>query len=179
MKVYIRTPFSLDKRLGKAYNEAFAGVPDDDWVCLLDHDAMFLTPDAVTILHAYVHAYPKAGLFTCLTNRIHPLAVDQLLDGEVSDVTDIRHHIRIAEKMSTIGAKITPINHVISGFLMMVSKKTWLRFPFNEELQCLGVDNEFSQRILDAGMRILRMDALYIWHTYRLSKGISNKAHLI
>jgi GT2 family glycosyltransferase len=179
MRVHVRTPYSNERRLGKAYNEAFEGVGVSDWVCLIDYDVMFLTPDAILILHRYAAAYPDTGIFTCYTNRIHPLAVGQLLGGTFSNDTDVRTHIRIAEEQCKIGVKITCLDQVISGFLMMICKKTWLTTRFNEDLQCLGVDNDFSQRVLDKGLKIHRMDALYVWHSYRISKGISDKTHLL
>lgn len=179
MKVHARTPFSLDKHLGRAYNEAFAGVDDDDWVCLIDHDVLFLTPNTIKILHQYAERYPDAGIFTCYASRLHPLAPDQILGRWPSEITDIRYHIELATKQEQIGVKITRLNHIISGFLMMVCKKTWLEIPFNEDLLCLGVDNNFSQKVLDAGLPIYRMESVYVWHTYRLIEGIMNKTHLL
>lgn len=178
MKVHIIKPYSVDKNLGQAYNDAMLLIPDGDWACLMDCDTMFLTPDCGKILHEYVNWNPTAGLFTCYTNRIHPLSGDQLLHGAISENTSIDYHTEIAYNQKRELFKVTPINHMISGFLMMISKKTWNEIKFSETGKCLGVDNDFSQRVLQSGKSILRMDGLYVWHTYRLKNGITDKTHL-
>jgi GT2 family glycosyltransferase len=182
MKVHIVKPYSIEKNLGKAYNEAMALIPDGDWACLMDYDTMFLTPDCGQILHKHAdfadHNYESNVLFTCLTNRIHPLACDQLYKGKVSEDTNILNHIKIAEELRE-DEYSTRIYHPISGFLMMVSKSLWEKIKFSEDRKCLGVDNDFSQRVLDNDYYIARMDNLYVWHTYRLKNGIKDKTHLI
>jgi GT2 family glycosyltransferase len=150
----------------------------------MDYDTMFLTPDCGKILHDWAEFYSKypeynydKTLLTCYTNRIHPLAKDQLLNGYLSEVTDISHHINLAEKQRD-QVTCTRIEHEISGFLMMFSKKLWNEIKFSENGKCLGVDNDFSIRVLEKGYSIARMDNLYVWHTYRLKNGIHNKEHL-
>lgn len=178
MNVHIIKPYSIEKNLGRAYNEAMSMIPDGDWACLMDYDTMFLTPDCGQILHEYVMKYSFAGIFTCFTNRIHSLAKDQLLDGHISENVSIDYHIERAYNQKRKLFQVTKINHEISGFLMMVSKKTWYEIKFPEYGKCLGVDNDFSKRILESGRDILRMDGLYVWHTYRLKNGIKDKTHL-
>lgn len=179
MNVHIIKPYSIDKNLGKAYNDAMRLIPDDDWACIMDYDTMFLTPDCGVILHNYVINYSFADVFTCYTNRIHPLAKDQLYGNHVSDDARINHHIGIAEKQKEKLYQVTPINDAISGFLMMISKSTWDQIKFTDNGRCLGVDNDFSLRVLSDGGNILRMDGLYVWHTYRLKNGIKDKTHLV
>jgi GT2 family glycosyltransferase len=178
MKVHIVKPYSLEKNLGKAYNEAMALIPDGDWACLMDYDTMFLTPDCGKILHEYVNWNPTAGIFTCFTNRIHPLANDQLLDGECSENTCMQYHVERAYNQKRFLFKATELKKQISGFLMMISKKTWSEHKFSEEGKCLGVDNDFSLRVLESGKSILRMDGVYVLHLYRLKNGIKDKTHL-
>lgn len=173
--ITVCTPYSTEKNLGKAYNQAARDITTD-WICFIDHDVMFLTPDAIAIMHKYVKMYPDTGLFTCFTNRIHPLATDQLLDG-VMDNDRVRHHQMIAHDRKAVFPSATEIHHPISGFLMLFSKKTWEEIKFWETGQCLGVDNQFSADILNRGLPILRMDALYVWHSYRLND-IKDKTHL-
>lgn len=177
--IHIKIPFAEDKNLGRAYNHAFEGVAEDDWVCLMDHDVLLLTPDAISIMYEYIKSFPNAGIFTCYTNRIHPLAEDQLLDKRISDNTCIKYHSERAYNQKRFGILVTEINHVISGFLMLVSKKTWNEIKFPEYGKCLGVDNDFSQRVLESGKKIYRMDSVYVFHTYRLKNGIKDKTHLI
>jgi GT2 family glycosyltransferase len=179
MKVHIVKPYSIEKNLGKAYNEAMRLIPDGDWACLMDYDTMFLTPDCGQILHEYVNWNPTVGIFTCFTNRVHPLAKDQLLDGFLSDNVSIDYHIERAYNQKRNLFQVTEIKHEISGFLMMVSKKTWNEIKFSEYGKCLGVDNDFSTAVLQSGRKIMRMDGLYVFHTYRMKNGIKDKTHLV
>jgi GT2 family glycosyltransferase len=178
MKIHILKPYRNDKNLGLAYNEAMAMLPADDWGCLCDTDTSFLTPDAGHILYKYAELNPAAGIMTCFTNRVSPLSKMQLLNGMVSDITDMLYHIAEAEKQKDQLYNVTEIDRDISGFLMMISKATWSRFPFPELGKALGVDTRYGRTIRAAGLQILRMDGLYIWHTYRILNGISNKTHL-
>ena len=176
--IRVRTPFRIDKNLGLAYNEEFALCPDGDWLCLIDHDVLFLTPDAVNIMELYVEKYPDTGLFTCFTNRIHPLAINQLVDGVPSDNDCIGYWQERAYNQKRLLPQVTPIGHEVSGFLMLISKAVWQSVGgFLDTGVALGVDNKFSWRLLHAGKSIARMDALLVWHSYRL-KDIKDKSHL-
>jgi GT2 family glycosyltransferase len=177
--IHIKTPFALDKNLGKAYNDAFKDVPEDDWVCLIDYDVMFLTPNSIRIMYDYVDKFPDAGLFTCLTNRIHPLAMEQLYFGAPSENADIRYWQRnaTAQEINT-ETKVTEIHREVSGFLMLISKKVWSQIKFWEAKKCLGIDTDFTQRVIASGRKIYRMDRLIVWHSYRLND-IKDKTHLL
>lgn len=127
----------------------------------------------------YTRRFPKAGILTCFASRLHPLSKDQLLGNICSEDDSIRRHIKIAEDRKADLYKVTEITHPIGGFLMLMRWATWEAFPFNEDKKCLGVDNDFSQKILNAGGKILRMDGLYVWHSYRLIGGHKDKKHLL
>lgn len=178
MQVLISSPYRPDKNLGKAYNDFMRLLPEDYWGCLTDIDVNFLTPDAGTILHEYTNRFPDAGILTCFTNRISPLSNMQLLGGTISDNPDNTIHIKLAEAQRDFLYEVTPIEKDISGFLMMVNKKTWNKHPFPELNKPLGVDTYYGRSIRAAGLQILRMDGLYVWHTYRLLNGINHKEHL-
>lgn len=171
-------PFSMEKNLGKAYNEAMQLIPDGSFACFRDSDTCFLTPDGPAIVHEYVNRFPDTDLFTCFTNRLTTLSPDQLLKGRVDEHSDIRTHINYAQKQKSKLYEVTQLQRMISGFLMVINKETWKEFPFREDLQCLTVDNNFSKRLLLTGKKVLRMDGLYIFHIYRMEKGIFNKEHL-
>lgn len=177
MQIHITAPYRLDKDLGLAYNEFMKLLPDDDFACFIDYDVMLLTHDAGAILHGYAERFPDA-LLTCFTNRISPLAKPQLFNGIVNDDGDIKHHIAIAELQKSRLYIATEINQDISGFLMLLSKRTWLKHRFQERGKPLGVDTYYGRQIRAAGVKILRCDGLYVWHTYRLTNGINYKGHL-
>lgn len=181
MQVHRISPNNPDKNLGKAYNYAIQAIPDNDWVCVTDLDILFLTPDAGNILHGYasLFANPSQQVLTCYTNRIHPLAKDQLLGGVVNEDDSIKNHIKIAEEQKQLLYELSMTNSGISGFLMLMHKSLWKEIPFNEDNKCLGIDTDFVKRVRSAGKDILRMDGLYVWHTYRLIQGINNKNHLL
>lgn len=175
--IHVCTPYSLDKNLAKAYNEAFERCPENDWLCLIDYDVCFLTPDAIRIMHEYVEAFPDTGIFTCFTNRIHPLQVEQNYLGAPSDNTDMKYWVNLATEQSKASFSVYNIEHEISGFLMLISKKTWNKIKFQDNGKCLGVDNQFSQAVIDAGLKILCMNRIIVWHTYRIND-ITDKSHL-
>lgn len=177
MKIHVRIPFSLEKNLANEYNHAFSGVPDEDWVCLLDYDTMFLTPNAIPILYEYVKAFPDTGLFTAFTNRIHQLATDQLFLGSPSNDFDVKNWAWRAKIQAMTETNVTEIKKPISGFLMLVAKKTWNEIKFRGP-GCLGVDNNFSADVLQSGRKIYRMDRILVFHMYRMDD-IRNKKHLL
>lgn len=177
MKVNVMTPFDTGKNLGKAYNQAMSRIGDDEWGCLIDHDILFLTPDAINILHGYVERYPDAGLLTCYTNRIH-VSSPQLLNNKLADDTDILTHLEIAERRKSRLYEVVEIHKNVSGFLMLISKNTWKQIPFTEDKLCLGVDTDYWKRIKAHGMHIYIMSGLYCFHLYRLGKSIHDKSHL-
>lgn len=176
--VHIVKPYSITKNLGEAYNKTMQMIPDGDWACLCDYDTMFLTPDCGYILNTYAEMYPDFGLLTCLTNRIHPLAFKQLYGGEVSEDDSILNHQKKAEIMKQNLYKVNRVEHEVSGFLMLISKKTWQKVKFKEENgRCLGVDNTFCWNLLEKGEKIGVMLGMYLFHSYRL-KNIKDKSHL-
>lgn len=189
-------PYSTEKNLGKAYNEAMALAPDDSHVCLRDGDTCWLTPDYGVHIAEYVRLYPD-DVLTCWTNRINEKAEQQSkryiltqgsnIEQSMRDVRHIDSHIRAAEQYKKDLYQVTPIHGFVSGFCLIVPKKVWLKHKFAEKqvysdrgpTNMLGVDNDFTNRIRAAGIQVLRMDGIYIWHTYRLITGDNDKSHLL
>lgn len=178
MQVHIIAPFSLEKNLAKAYNEAMSKIPDGDFACIHDIDVSFLTPDAGNILHEYALRNPEAHLLTCYTNRISTLSKWQLLTGKIDENLDYKYHVELAEKQKQFLYQTTQIKGTISGMLMLISKEKWKEIPFIENGQCLAVDTIYSRKLLQLNKKILRMDGLYVLHIYRVKNGVSDKSHL-
>lgn len=176
--IHVLTPYSLGKDLGKAYNQAMQLIPDSDYACLIDYDVLFLLPDTIAHLHEYVRLNPDAALFTSYVNRASPLSKMQLLNGRINEDPNIKNHILLAEKQKQFLYKTTEIKTDISGFLMLLSKRTWNEYKFIENGNCLGIDTEYNRRLRQAGKTILRMEGCYVFHLYRMAKGIFNKEHL-
>lgn len=176
MRVHHLVPFSLSKDLGSAYNQAMSMIPDGDCAMLTDYDVMLLTPDARTHIQAYAEKFPGAVL-TCYTNRIHPLS-KQLYYGEVNNDPDILTHMNYAESLKEHLYNVTEVTGSVSGFLMVIPKDIWERVKFPETGKCIAVDTEFFRRIREKGIKVLRMDGIYVFHIYRLGKSITDKSHL-
>jgi hypothetical protein len=178
MQVHICSPYNLEKNLGLAYNQAMNLIPEGDAACFHDIDVMLLTPDAGSIIHHYANLFPDA-LLTCYTNRVSELSRRQLLNQRISTDPMITNHIVLAKKQMASLYNVTPIERDISGMLMVIPKKIWLEHPFDESGKCLGVDTSYGRRLRHAGIKILRMDGLYVWHTYRMGmKSIYDRSHL-
>jgi GT2 family glycosyltransferase len=175
--VIILTPYRQDRDLGIAYNQAMAMIPDGGHGCLMDIDAMFLTPEQPAIIERYVDKFPEAVL-TCYTNRISPIS-KQLYGGMLSENANIRDHIIKAKKMQEQPLSVKMIGNTISGFLMVIPKSVWEKVTFIEGIGCLGVDTWFSKELRKQNIPILLMETVYVWHSYRIDKGVKNKDHLI
>lgn len=170
-------PYREDRNLGKAYNEAFALIGDDDYLLIMDYDVMILLPEQISHIAEYTRRYPEADLLVCYANRT--FATGPQIYGAINEDADIRKHIVIAKNRYRYLYKATPVQQNISGFLMVISKKTWKEIKFTEDLKCLGVDTHYSQQLHAANKIIYRMDGIYVWHTYRLMSGTKDKTHLL
>lgn len=175
-------PYSTEKNLGKAYNDTMRLLGDDDHACFRDGDTCWLTPDYGVHLAEYVRLYPNAVL-TCWTNRINERAEQQWPYDR--DNPDMRFHLNCAILAQNKLYNVTPLHGFVSGFCMVVPKSVWNKHKFAEVQvyedrgphNLLGVDNDFTNRVRAAGVPVLRMDGLYIWHTYRLLT--NSKEHLM
>lgn len=180
--IYDCIPYSTDKNLGKAYNDFMALLPEGSHACFRDGDTCWLTPDYGVHLAEYVRLYPNA-ILTCWTNRINEKAEQQApVDRECGDMRTL---IKVAESYKQNLYNVTPLHGFVSGFCMVVPKDVWNKHKFAEKQvyedrgphNLLGVDNDFTNRARAAGVPVLRMDGLYIWHTYRLLT--NSKDHLL
>ena len=180
MKIYYFTPYSLNKNLGAAYNEYMRLLPcDDDYACFIDADAMFLNPLFGTQINTIITNNPNVGMFTAVTNRVgNPR---QCYKNKISKDANIIHHKDISSLLCKKSPyRLSKIDYPISGHLMIIQKKVWNHFHFNEDLKILGVDNDISNRLLNAGYKIYLMQGVYLFHYYRLNEGgHSFKNHLL
>lgn len=175
--IHCMIPYRNDRNLGKAYNDAFKLIADDDWLCITDYDVLFLQPDTIKLMNDYVEQFKDADMFVCYANRTYPTNA-QNYNG-VSDNANLLYHIELAKNIALKPLSVTKVEQNVSGFLMLIPKRIWNEIKFTEDLKCLGVDTLFSQRMLNAKKTIYRMNTVYVWHTYRLDRGITNKDHLL
>ena len=171
--IYYFTPTATNKDLGNAYNCYMGLLPnDDDWACLTDRDTFFLSSNYDTILNKAIEDNPDTGLFTCYTNRVGEKK--QCYKGVISNNPDIVAHKVISDQLE--GIYTYKELESVSGFMMMVQKRTWNKIKFKKGL--LGVDNWYSEDLVKAGYKIKLIEGLYMFHYYRLKEGINYKAHL-
>ncbi len=170
MKIHFVTPYSFEKNIGKAYNEEFEKVKDDnDWVVLMDGDSHFFT-DFGQQIKAHILKRPYTGMFTCLTNRVGNK--QQCYGGVISDNSDYLYHAKLAKRLSTVNVGLVKeSNRIISGLLMVIQKKTWRGMGGFYEKGILKVDNIFSRELLKRGKKIYIMQDLYMIHYYRFLEG--------
>jgi cellulose synthase/poly-beta-1,6-N-acetylglucosamine synthase-like glycosyltransferase len=163
--IYYSNPFSIEKNIGKAYNQFCALVPnDDDWIVLQDGDILYLTPDwGKRIYDSLKKDGDKYGLVSCYTNRLS--SSSQLHNGKRSNDHDVRNHDEVAHTYNTIGIKEHRATG-IAGLFMAFKKSTWKKVGgFAEDN--IGFDTDFSQRVRKHGMKIGLMTNLYVYHWYR------------
>lgn len=179
--------YSTEKNLGKEYNRIMSLVGDDHHVCLRDGDTCWLTPDYGMHLAEYVRLYPTS-ILTCWTNRIHELAEQQHPSKYLRESSNFREHlIEALNKQATCLYHVTSLHGFVSGFCMIIPKSVWNNHKFAEQQvyedrgphNLLGCDNEFTNRVRAAGIPVLRMDGIYLFHVYRMLKGDHDKSHLL
>jgi GT2 family glycosyltransferase len=175
--IYYFTPYSSTKNLGEAYNRHMELLPnDDDWAVLMDGDTMFLHPNYGTIIENIIKIYPETGLFTCFTNRVGNR--QQLLRGKMDHEANIIVHKNLAHAcLRKYALRCSDLKSHISGMIMIVRKGVWKNIRFNDGL--LGIDNEFSAKILKSGLKIKLIRGLYVFHYYRLAEGSTYRKHLV
>lgn len=166
-KIHYITPYSLERNFGKAINEECELIPNNDWICVLDGDMLFLTPDWGRIINEVVEAKGNEfQLFGCLTNRLaRPI---QRYKGEFSNNHDILHHYVISEnilKNGNIQVKDITSTRLVAGMFMLFSKRTWLKHRFEENTH--HFDDRFSKSIVKSGGRLGLVESIYAYHFYR------------
>jgi GT2 family glycosyltransferase len=176
-KIYYSTPYNLNKNLGSEYNHYMSLIKRDrDWMCFVDGDTMFLTPDFGKQIHDIVTKYPETGMFTCMTNRVGISL--QRHNKLMSENANLSHHKEIALQLQKkFYDTVEVVNRRVSGLMMLIQKNTWRQVKFRDGL--LGVDFAFCDDLIASGYDIKIMKGVYLMHYYRLLEGRHYKGHLI
>lgn len=161
MKVHYLQPFAMDKDIAKAYNEACKNIPDGDWICITDYDAMFMFHQQKQLVETMARS-GQADLYGAMTNRCN---VPELLVDGMFDEMNLKKHYDKAKEIFSHDLKFT--NGVIAGYFMLFSKKTW-----NEvrgfEMPQYSVNYAFDQYFSHKIKRKAIIKGLYILHLYRI-----------
>lgn len=176
--IWFFTPYSSEKSMGPVYNKYCETVPDEDWICLMDGDSMFLESNFGHIAQNYIDRYPECRLFIPVTNRVGKKS--HCFNRIRSDDPNIIHHRKISEAVRD-SLEIKDMSHVRYPSMpcFLFSKKTWKEVGgFYDNGQILGVDIRFSKKTLELGP-CYRMNGLYLFHYYRLCEGINSRSHIL
>lgn len=169
--IYYCTPFSLERNLGKSYNEYVRKLTSNpnDWIFFIDGDCMVLDSNWGKHIEDLINKYPDTGIFTAVTNRCGNRHLCYL--GNRSNDENILNQYKISNFVKENSyLKVTEIKRVISGYFFGFSRKTFdLVGGFTEiNGEILKVDNKFSKKVLNIGKKILLMDGVFAFHYYRL-----------
>ena len=169
--IHYLTPYSTEKNIGKAYNDAIQSLnaKDEDWIVIRDGDTLFPTPNwGLQISDAIMAHGEKYGLIGAVTNRIgdtHQRVADMF------EVWDFREHVKKAlEIEQTNWAEIKEIQQGVAGFFMAFQIKTWKKIKFidtTDTSKSKIFDTLFNKGIRAAKLKIGLITGLYVFHLYR------------
>ena len=180
--IYKFQPFSTSKNIGEEYNNHCRLVPNDnDWILILDYDAMILTPKTYHVIEKAIKNKPETVIFGAMTNRVGYSF--QRHGEEMNPDPDIRNHIKKAEELAARfpNGECKDVKSV-AGFFLLFQKSYWKNRPFQEKIMDTNgnlFDYNFCRPAQRAGMPIRVIRGAYVWHTYRINKDHRNKDHLI
>lgn len=160
-------PYTTDKNIGRAYNEAISLLPEDCWVGLIDHDAMFLRPDSKAQIDNIIREQgDKWAVLGVVTNRL--AGTHQLYQNRFNDSGDIREHLAIADQCHNDHyGEVIPTNINLAGLCMLFRKSTWeVVGGFKEN--SIRLDSEFTDSVQAIGGKLGIMKGVYMFHLYRM-----------
>lgn len=167
-KVYYILYYSTEKNFGKAINDHVAQVGNnDDFICIIDGDSMFLTPDWGVQIEQVINTYGKKfSLIGCMTNRLGRKI--QIAPGVDYDNHDTKYHygkaVEFARDNFGIVEDISKKRY-IAGLFMLFPKSVWNKHKFKENTP--SFDDEFSKSVRRGGGKLGLMKGLYCQHWYR------------
>lgn len=167
MKIHYLTPYSLDKNIGRAYNEACSNIPgDEDWIVIRDGDTMFLTPQWGVVINDVLKEHGSGyALLGAKTNRVKEF---HHLEEGMFDNMNIMDHYEVArdcQEFSRLVVKHTIFD--IAGFFMAFQKKTWAAVGgFDENTPVF--DRIFTRKVRSLVGKVGVMQGVYVLHAYRL-----------
>ena len=156
-------PYADDRNLGRACNECMAMLPEDGWAAVLDHDAVFTTPEWHRQLTRAIALYPN-GCFTGYSNRSrHPFKAP----GVSMNGDDMAYHRGVGEKM-LVNEAIRDVTDERgpNGMLIVLSKQAWKAAGgFEEGLHY--IDRLMWKSLKMTGHRVYLVEGLYLYHWHR------------
>lgn len=163
---YIQPYDSSQKRnIGGSINSAITqlNANDEDWVCLTDHDVLWLRSDSKAQLE-HILNNTDYDLLGPLTNR---LANDYQLVANMFNEDSISKHIECANARHEIAyGEVMPYTHVLAAFCLCFKVKIWkLLGGFTENN--IVFDTNFAQKAHENKLKCGLMTGIYLLHLYR------------
>lgn len=180
--IHFAIPWDDNKNIGQSYNRTMNMVGENDWVCFIDGDAMFLDPFFGRKLQEVIDANTEYGVFTCMASRIgcewqRSEKIGAWYSHEITD-----HRKWAKEHWNEFGTECEnvlnkPKGKVLGGVLILINKKTWRKVEGFREDGMLGIDNQLHWDCQDKNLPVGLMKGVYVYHYYR-GKDITDKSHL-
>jgi len=166
--IFYTIPFDTNKNIGAYYNKFAALIPKDAYVCFVDGDTLFTTPDYGELIEDAIIAYPYVDAFTCVTNRVN--CKWQIAKHSDWNNDNIVYHRKFGnkrkEKCGNYCIDMTN-DHLFSGLFLLMKKSAWDKIGGANEKGMLGVDNDIHDKIRKMGMNLYKIMGLYLYHWYR------------
>lgn len=166
--VHYISPYSVDKNIGKAINDAVKALncSADDWIVHCDQDMMWLLPDSKAQVE-HILKETTYEVLGCMTNRVG--STEQCRSEIFSENDRIRDHIEIAiECRKNAGDIVVRANGVMAAFMLCFRVSAWTAVAgFNEGV--LNFDTLFCwevNKICTGGIGLMK--GVYVFHSYRL-----------
>lgn len=173
--IYHHIPWNKNKCIGTAYNEILKIHKNEDWVTVMDADAMHTTNDWYEELENAIQKFPKAKGFGSRTNRARSL--NQLLSGIDLDNHDISYQRKLGAYMAkSFKGQVTP--HFDKQYAGHFSG-LWFAFHVGTMKEINGfytsgsqqlTDNYFHANLLEQGHEFYILDSIYVYHWYRANE---------
>ena len=173
-KIWTHMIWDEDRNLGKGYNDAINQHSDEDWVAVIDHDAMFTTMDWYTQLQECINSNPNAAAFTSRTNRV--ACLELLTVGVDPHNHDYSYHRRVGQflskkhwgKVSTY-PKSKAGNW--SGIFIAVNVGRMKEIGgFVDNGKWFGQDQLTHKRIVESKYDFCICNGIYVYHWYKAEK---------
>lgn len=157
------------KCIGSGYNEALTQHDENDWLAVIDHDAMFTTGNWYQQMVKVIEDNPNCK---GLTGRVNRMATEeQMVLGIDPNNMDYAYHRRLGKHLSEkyYGQSncIKTPGH-FSGTFWAVHIGTIRKLGgFDETGKQLKCDNLLQAKIVNAGYEFRVCNGIYIFHWYR------------
>jgi GT2 family glycosyltransferase len=172
-RLWVSIAYDPGKNLGAAYNAEMRRIGERDWMCFLDHDAMWTTRSWYRQIAEAMSRLGSAGAFTAVTNRVG--ARWQRVGDPANH--DMRYHRRLGQELAArYGSKtrdVTDASPRLSGVVIVISKLAWTHIG-GFASGFLGVDNRMHEELRRVGRKVYLLPGLYVYHWYRADGDVSH-----